>query len=440
MPSRRLPEEEVGTVLSRSEALSVQARRVIPGGVNSALRSIIPSLVFVRATRSKIYDADDKEYIDHHLAFGPIILGHCHPEVNRRVSQTLETIDLIGAGATQLEIDLAARIVQHIPSAESVLFCNTGTEATYHALRLARAVTGRRRVIKFQGCYHGWHDYVLMNFITPPDRMGRLDPGSTGMLQEAIESTTVLRFNDTDELERTIGRHGADIAAVIIEPIAHNVGTIMPAPGFLPMLRALTRDRGIVLIFDEVITGFRHNLGGYQAICGVMPDLTTVGKAMANGYPLAALVGRRDFMSRFTTAGGDVAYAGTYNAHPLGVSAAMATLDALQREGVYAQLFAEGDRLRMGLADIVRRLGIRASVSGFGSVWTVYFMDGPIVSYDDLLRNDTTADLAFRRELIARGIFCLPSPLKRNHLCAAHTPADIDKTLEAAESAFLAVR
>jgi glutamate-1-semialdehyde 2,1-aminomutase len=413
---------------------------VIPGGVNTSLRIIEPPLAFVRAAGSKVYDADGTEYIDYHLAFGPIILGHCHPEVNARIWQAMQTLDLIGAGTTSQEAELASRLVRHIPSAEAVLFCNSGSEATYHAVRLARAVTGRRRIVKFQGCYHGWHDYLLMNVITPAERMGHRDPLSAGMLAEAVEATTVLPFNDANALEETLGRHGDEIAAVILEPIAHNIGCVPASPEFLQALRHLTRQRGIVLIFDEVVTGFRHHRGGYQAICGVTPDLTALGKAIANGFPLAALVGRRDLMIRFNTAGGDVFFAGTYNAHPWAMAAGLATLDLLEDGEIHRRLFREGERLRTELAAMIDRLGLPAHVAGFGSVWLVYFLEPPVRAYNDLLRNNTAADLAFRRGLIARGIFSLPLALKRNHLSAAHTPADVDRTLQAAEDALRALR
>jgi glutamate-1-semialdehyde 2,1-aminomutase len=208
------------------------------------------------------------------------------------VAEAIENIDLIGVGTGELELQLARKIVQHVPSAEKVLFCNSGSEATYSALRVARAATGRRKLVKFQGCYHGWHDAVAMNVITPAEKVGQKHLLSAGMTPEVVDDTLVLRFNDVEQLTSTIEQHGSEIAAVILEPIPHNIGNVLPHNEFLQALRQLTTEHGIVLIFDEVVTGFRHSLGGYQALAGVTPDLTTMGKAIANGFPLAALCGR----------------------------------------------------------------------------------------------------------------------------------------------------
>jgi glutamate-1-semialdehyde 2,1-aminomutase len=260
---------------------------------------------------------DGNEYVDYHAAFGPIVLGHCDAEVDKAAAEATRELGLMGIGTTELEIEAAEAISEHVPSAEMVHFCNSGSEATYNAVRLARAVTGRPKLVKFQGCYHGWHDYLCMNVISPRDRLGKHDPGSAGMLPEALQNTIVLTFNSVPELEQAFAESGDEIAAVILEPIPHNIGCVMPRPEFLKALRELTKRNGSLLIFDEVITGFRHALGGYQAICGVTPDLTTLAKSMANGYPCAALCGKRDFMQRFATAGGDVFFAGTYNAHHL---------------------------------------------------------------------------------------------------------------------------
>lgn len=416
----------------RSQAIYDRAHRYIPGGVSSANRLTEPNLVFTRAQGAYIYDADGKRYIDYHAAFGPPILGHCRPEVNRRVAETMGQLDLVGIGTTELETQLAEKICQHVPSAEKVLFCNSGSEATFSAIRLARAVTGRRKLIKFQGCYHGWHDAVLMNIISPADKVGKKDPLSKGMTPEVVDDTLVLPFNDVEELAQTIQDHGDTLAAVILEPIPHNIGCVMPRPEFLKTLRELTRQKGIVLIFDEVITGFRHSLGGYQKIAGVTPDLTTMGKAIANGFPLAALAGRADLMEHCRP-GGDVFYAGTFNAHPMNVAAALATVEILERPESYAHLFALGDRIRAGLAEIARRHGVTATVAGFGSVFVTYFMEPPIDNYDDLLRNDVSRFITYRRRLIERGIYKLPVNLKRNHISLAHTVDDIDETLQAAD-------
>lgn len=408
-----------------------KACRFIPGGVNTSIRILDPPIVFTRARGSRIYDADGNEYIDYHAAFGPPILGHNNPEVNRRVMEIMSEIDLVGVGTAEIEIRAAELIVKHVPSIEKVLFCNSGSEATYHAVRLARAVTGRKKLIKFQGCYHGWHDYLLMNVISPPDKIGRKDPLSAGMLPEAIDNTIVVDFNDLESVERAVKTHRNEVAAIILEPIPHNIGCVLPKIDFLKGLREIADREDIVLIFDEVITGFRHHIGGYQKIVGVIPDLTTLGKAMANGYPLAAIGGRDDLMDRFNTRpGGDVFFAGTYNAHPFSLAACIATIEQLEDGRVHQHIFRLGEMMRQGLSEMTEELGIKAYTTGFGSVFVTYFMEPPVENYTDLLRNDAKLFVEYRKKMIERGIFMLPLNLKRNHVSAAHTEEDIKITLE----------
>lgn len=417
-----------------SDKLFALAQEHVPGGVNSALRNAPPHLVFRRAAGAMLVDVDGNEYLDYHAAFGPALLGHNHPGVRRRVAVALENCLLAGAGTTELEIELARRLCGHIPSAQKVLLCNTGSEATYHALRVARAFTGRKKIIKFQGCYHGFHDYVLRNVASPADKVGKLDPGSAGMLPEALENTLVCNFNRLEEVERALERHGGEVAAIIVEPVAHNIGCILPGRGFLEGLRELATAEGAVLIFDEVITGFRHHLGGYQAICGVTPDLTTLGKAMANGFPIAAVCGRAEIMDRFKTRpGGDTFFSGTFNGNAASCAAALATLDILEREPVHQHIFQLGERMRKGLAEIHRRLGVRATVAGFGSIFVTYFMEGPAETYTDLLANDAERFVEYRRRLMERGIFKMPANLKRAHIGYAHTEDQVDWTLQAVE-------
>lgn len=378
-------------------------------------------------------DVEGRSYVDYHAAFGPILLGHRDPVVDQAAIEAVQTIDLMGVGTNELEIRLAEKLVRHVPSAEMALLCVTGSEATFNAVRVARAVTGRKKLIKFQGCYHGWHDSVCMNVISPAERIGKYDPASAGMLEESARETIVLNFNRIDEVEDTLRRQGSEIAAVILEPVPHNIGCVMPKAEFLTGLRELTTHHGVVLIFDEVITGFRHGIGGYQAHCGVTPDLTTVAKSMANGYPCAALCGKREIMRRFQTAGGDVFFAGTYNGHPMGVAAALKTIELLEDGAVHERLFRNGEWVASELNGMVERLGIRAQVAHFGSVFVVYFMEGPIETYTDLLKNDKEKDVQFRRGMMDRGFFCLPLAMKRNHISAAHTMEDLSRTLEAAE-------
>jgi glutamate-1-semialdehyde 2,1-aminomutase len=327
-----------------------------------------------------------------------------------------------------------------VPSVEKVLLTGTGSEATFHALRVARAATGRRNVIKLQGCYHGWHDSVAMNVITPAEHMGGKHPLSQGILQEVLDATTVLPYNDADAVERTLVERPGEVAALILEPIPHNIGTVLPKPGYLERLRALCTEHGVVLVLDEVITGFRHGLGGYQAIAGIEPDLTTLGKAMANGYPLSALGGRADLMDLFSTTPGRPAFfAGTFNGHPAMAAAGLATIEKLEREPVHEHVFRLGERARRELQALYDRLGVPAVVSGFGSVFVSYFLEGPVESYDDLLRNDVELFTGYRRELMADGIFELPLNLKRSHFSYAHRDEDVDALVEATERAVTTV-
>lgn len=425
----------MATTASKSQTIIAQAQRYIPGGVSSANRLVEPNLVFTRAQGAYIFDAEGKRYIDYHAAFGPPLLGHCHPEVQQRVTEAIAQIDVIGVGSSELEAQLAEKICAHVPSAEKVLFCNSGSEATYAALRLSRAVTGRQKIIKFQGCYHGWHDAVLMNVISPAHKVGQRDPLSAGMLSQAIENTLVLPFNDLDAVYQVLEEQGSEIAAIILELIPHNIGTVLPRLEFVQGLRDLTHQHNVILIFDEVVTGFRHGLGGYQQIIGVTPDLTTMAKSIANGFPLAALAGRADLLDHCKP-DGDVFFAGTFNAHPASVAASLAVIDILERPGSYAHLFDLGERMRDGLCAIIQRYGINATVAGFGSVFLIYFMEPPVERYEDLLRNDVEKFVAYRRALIKRGIYELPVNLKRNHISLSHTVADIDESLEAADAAL----
>ena len=322
-----------------------------------------------------------------------------------------------------------------MPSLEKVLLTSTGSEATFHALRVARAATGRRHVIKFQGCYHGWHDSVAMNVISPAERVGQKDPLSQGILPEVIDATIVCRFNDADEVERALAEY--DVAAIILEPIPHNIGAVLPQPGFLERLRELATKHGTVLVFDEVITGFRHGLGGYQAIAGVTPDLTTLGKAMANGWPVSALGGKAELMDMFSTTPGRPAFFAGHLQRPPRHERGGARDDreARARARPRARLpprraHADGaaGALRPASASLPSSPASARSSSATSS-------RARCVSYDDLLRNDVDLFIGYRRELMKDGIFELPLNLKRSHFSYAHTDDDVDRLLEATEGA-----
>ena len=415
---------------------SARARRVIPGGVNSGQRQVpgLEDLVVVSTSGSAFTDDRGRTFTDYHSAFGPPLLGHNDRDVDGAVTRELARNGLMGIGVTPVEIELAEVLVEHVPSFERVLLTSTGSEATFQAIRLARVATGRKSIVKFQGCYHGWHDSVAMNVISPAERLGHKDPLSQGILQAVLDATIVVRFNDLAAVEEAFANSNSDIAAIILEPIPHNIGAVLPKPGFLEGLRKLCTAHGTVLIFDEVITGFRHGLGGYQSVAGVVPDLTTVGKAMANGYPISAIGGRADLMDQFSTTPGHPAFfAGTFNGHPGMAAAALATIRKCEREPVHEHIFELGRRAREGLQSMYDRLGVPAVVAGFGSVFVTYFLEPPVESYDDLLRNDVRMFLGYRRELMNHGIFELPLNLKRSHISYAHTRADIDALLEATE-------
>jgi glutamate-1-semialdehyde 2,1-aminomutase len=423
-------------------ALAARARAVIPGGVNSGQRRIpgLEDLVVVRTAGCTFEDSEGRVYTDYQAAFGPALLGHNHADVDRAFAEQARAVDLMGVGVTPVEIELAEKLVSIVPSLERVLLTVSGTAATFHALRLARAVTGRRHVIKFQGGYHGWHDSVALNVLSPADRLGERDPTSAGILPEVVEATLIAPFNDLGAVSLLVDEHAGDVAAVIVEPIAHNMGAMLPRPGFLEGLRELCSREGIVLVFDEVITGFRHAVGGYQSICGVTPDLTAFGKAMANGYPIGAIGGRADLMDEFSTnPGHPVLFAGTFNGHPACAAAALATIATLEDEPVHEHVFALGERIRRELSALYTRLGVPAVVAGFGSIFVPYFVEGDPSSYADLLANDSELFVGYRRKLIDAGIFELPLNLKRSHVSYAHRERHVDELIAGTQIAVEAV-
>jgi len=425
----------------QAEALLSRARASIPGGANSGARRFpgAEDLAIVSAAGATFTDALGRTFVDYHAAYGPLILGHGDPEILDAFAGAMRTVDLTGYGVTPYEVELAEKIQEHVPSAERVVLLSTGTEATFYAVRLARGVTGRKLLIKFQGCFHGGHDSVALNVISAAERVGGKDPLSIGILPEVIDATLILPFNDLEAVERAVAEHAGDVAAIILEPIPHNIGVVLPEQSFLEGLRAICDREAIVLVFDEVITGWRHGLQGYQGIAAVTPDLTAMGKAMANGYPIAALAGRADLLEELSTVpGGPVMLAGTYNGLPGSAAAALATIEKLEREPVHEHIFRLGERVRTGLRSMFERIGVEAFVTGFGSVWVSYFLSGPVRSYDDLLRNDADLYVGYRRRLIERGIFELPANLKRSHMSYAHTDDHVDDLVEATEWAVLA--
>ena len=425
----------------RSAELFARNRRVIPGGVVSLNRLVQPEIAFVKGRGSRVWDADGREYIDYHGAFAPYILGHNDPDVNAAVRRALDDdLTLMGSGTNPWEGRLAELIVEHVPSVEKVQLTSTGSEATYHAIRLARAYTGRDGVVVMQGGYNGWHNDVAVNLMTPLDKLGpRVSPGeyplvpiSAGIPAGVLENVHVVNFNDTASIKHVFERHA--IAAVLLEPILQNIGVVKPREGYLAELRRLCDEAGVVLIFDEVKTGFRHALGGYQSICGVMPDLCVFGKAVANGYPLGVIGGRAEIMDYFIHPDETkrVLIAGTYNAHPLPTVAAIATVEKLAADGgaVYRHLERLGAMMQEGLEEIFREAGVTATVSRQGSAFCVYFMDHAPVDWHDLAEHHPFAvDSEYRRRLIREGVYHFPAPTKQGSISFAHSEEDVAQTL-----------
>lgn len=427
---------------SRSAEILQANRRYIPGGVVSTNRAVSPELVFVRGEGALIWDADGNEYIDYHAAFAPHFLGHNDPDVTAAVGQVLrDGASLFGSGTTALEGRLAELICENIPFVESVQFLNTGSEATYQAIRVARAATGRDHIIVTQGGYNGWHNDVSCNVMTPLDKLGpRVSPGeypylgmSAGVPLEHQSLVHVVNFNDLDSLEWVCQRY--PIAAFISEPILQNIGVVHPQPGYLEGLRRLADRYGFVLIIDEVKTGFRHAIGGYSALTGLRPDLVVYGKAVANGYPIAVLGGRKDLMDYFVHPDPSrrVLLAGTYNAHPVPTAAAIATIEKLlANDGeVYRHVERLGERMEHELYRMFETMGLTAVVARQGSAFCIYFMDHrPRCWHDVAMHHQQALDESMRRELIGRGIYFFPLWTKQCSISAAHQDAHIDRTLE----------
>ena len=426
-------EKEQDTVPTTAAALISAAKELIPGGVNSATRNFGAPYAFRDSQGAYLTDYDGRRYVDYHAAFGAILLGHSDERVTAAVTESLKGLDLVGLGVSELEVEVARMVAELIPSVEKSVTTMSGTEATMQAVRLARGVTGRKYLLKFQG-FHGWGDAVARNVASPADRIGTVDPLSTGILEDALGSTLVADFNDLDSVRALYERYPDQIAAIILEPVPHNVGALLPDQSFLEGLREITKAEGSILIFDEVITGFRHAPGGYQELCGITPDLTSYGKSMGNGFAVAGLGGRADLMDNFSSAGGGVMLAGTFNGGPVSMAAAIATMTVASdpHVGMHEYTGRLGARMRDGLRSITTELGIAAHVTGLGSVFICYFMDREPKSYNDLLENNDVAYATFHRRMTDRGFVMYPMTLKRNHISLAHTEADIDLTLEAA--------
>jgi glutamate-1-semialdehyde 2,1-aminomutase len=424
----------------RSRELYERAKLVLPGGVNGASRNNTPfPLSLTRAEGALIEDADGNSYVDFHCGFGAVLFGHCDPRVREAAVETLDSGGVTFASSHPLELKLAERIVDAVPSADQAVFACIGTEVTYHAIRLARVHTGRRRVIKFEGNYHGWHDYLYWSVRFSPEAAGpgrnaAPVPGSAGMSPEAGYELLICEYNDSERLEELFTRHGEEIAALIIEPIFHNGGIVMPAPGFLELCRELCTYHGAVLIFDEVITGFRQALGGAQEIFGVTPDLTTLGKAIANGFPIAVLAGRSSVMADLAPLGGAY-YSGTFNGHLLNVAVANRCCEILVSDPPYEALNELGSAFKQGVSEAIEQLGVRARFDQFGSVWCLYFTRDEVKNYRDIAAlaagRGGEIQAEYRSFMLSRGFYIHPHTVLRGYLTTAHTIEHIDGAIVA---------
>ena len=415
--------------------------RYIAGGVFSLNRKIDPMRVFTQARGAHIWDADGNRYIDYHAAFAPYFLGHADPDVDRAVVEAVRTCSsLFGAGTTPWEAELAELLVACVPTMESVQVTNTGSEATALALRLARAATGRDGVVLMQGGYNGWEDDVAFNLMDPaeqqtpgPDGNLPLHPISAGIPESVQRHIRVVQFNDLAAAEQQL--QSREVAAVLLEPILQNIGIVKPEPGYLEGLRCLCNEHGTLLIFDEIKTGFRHALGGYQSLCGVTPDLSTFGKAVANGYPLGVIGGKREIMEHFDHPDPRrrALIAGTYNGHPVPVAAAIATLKKLRsrEKEIYGHTDRLGQELKQGLRTLFAERDYPVTVARQGSAFVVYFMDHAPKDWLDIARNnDMERDVEYRRRLIDHGIFHFPVASKQGSISFAHTRVDVEQTIE----------
>jgi glutamate-1-semialdehyde 2,1-aminomutase len=420
-----------------TQALLARARRVIPRGVSAGGRDVYRDVV-VRAQGAYLWNADGRRFVDHLLAYGPIVVGHADPRVTAAVAETAARVDLTWVGPQAGEVELAETLVELVPSAEKVVFVNTGTDALQHALHVARAATGRDRVLKFHGHYHGWAGTlgVGANFDVAPGAAPPPDaPNSGGAAPDVAARTVVVDWNDADAVRDAFAAHGAELAAVFCEPYLHSYTNAAPAPGFLELLRELASRHGAVLVFDEVKTGFRHHLGGYQAIAGVTPDLTALGKALGNGWTIAALAGRADLMDLLGTT---VTLDGTYYANPYAIAAARRTL-ALLADGGVDHLHRLGARLREGLTRAIADAGVTANVTGIGSGWIVNWRAEPPVTFRQAVDADLDRAEAFRLAMLDAGVLLPPYVLTDNRICVAFGDDDVDHTLDAARRAFAAV-
>ncbi len=422
--------------MSKSQELFTEAKKIIPGGVNSPVRAFKavggnPPFM-VRGKGSKIVDADGKEYVDFVASWGPLILGHAHPEIIEALSATMKNGTSFGA-PTELEVDLAKAIIHAVPSMDMVRLVNSGTEATMSAIRLARGYTKRDKILKFEGCYHGHADGLLVKAGSGAATLGV--PDSPGVTAGLAKDTLTLPYNDLAKVKELFEREGDSIACIILEPIAGNMGVIPPVDGYLQGLRELTQSHGTLLIFDEVISGFRVAYGGAQELFGITPDLTCLGKIIGGGLPVGAFGGKRELMEQMAPVG-PVYQAGTLSGNPLAVTAGLKMLEILGREGFYDALEEKAKKFTDGLAANVKESGIPVFMTRVGSIFCSFFREGEVVDFASAAGSDTARFGKYFSEMLSSGIYIAPSQFEAGFVSDAHTEEDLDKALEAHRKAL----
>jgi glutamate-1-semialdehyde 2,1-aminomutase len=421
---------------SRNQQLFELSQKYIPGGVNSPVRAFksvggVP-VFFQRGQGAYVWDADNKPYLDYVGSWGPLILGHAHPDVIKAVMEAAQNGLTFGA-PTEAELEIAQMLCTRVPSIEQVRLVSSGTEATMSAIRLARGYTGRSRIIKFEGCYHGHDDALLVKAGSGALTFGH--PSSAGVPAETAAHTMVLDYNDLTGLEQAFAESGKGIAAVIVEPVAGNMNLVSPKPGFLAALRSLCTKHGSVLIFDEVMTGFRVGATCAQGLYGIRPDLTTLGKVIGGGMPMAAFGGKREIMQCLAPLG-PVYQAGTLSGNPVAVAAGLATLRLVQEVGFYEKLSASTRQLTEGLTATAKKHGIVFCAQSVGGMFGLYFRASPPTSYAEVMECNKEAFNHFFHAMLSKGIYFAPSAFEAGFVSAAHTAEDINKTLAAADQIF----
>lgn len=422
--------------LEKSKKLFKEAQKYLVGGVNSPVRAFksvgIEPIFIEKAKGSRIWDVDGNEYIDYVLSWGPLILGHANDQIINAIKQVSNYGTSFGA-PTELEIEMAKAVVEAVPSIEMVRFVNSGTEATMSAIRLARGYTGKKKIIKFEGCYHGHGDSLLVSAGSGVATLGI--PGTPGIPEELAKLTIVLPYNDIDAVEEAFKKYGDDIACVIIEPVAGNMGIIAPSKEYHQRLREITKEYNSLLIWDEVMTGFRLALGGAQELYGIEPDLTTLGKVIGAGLPVGAYGGKAEIM-KYVAPEGPVYQAGTLSGNPLAMAAGLRQLEILKEKNPYPDLEKKGKRLEEGIKQLIEKYNIKATVNRVGSMMTIFFTDKEVKNFEDAKSSNLDTFNKFYISMLKKGIYLAPSQFEASFLSTAHSDEDIEKTLNAIEDSF----